>query len=246
VTGSAVEPSGAQSGWKLRRSAVAHVVVADLGGDDDLALDDAAEHHLRRVLRVRNGELVSLTDLSGSWRCATAEGDRGGLRLVPVSPTVTEREPTRRLTIAVAIPKGDRLDWMVQKTTELGVAELVLLRCDRSATAWPDDRIEAQLDRLRRIAVEACRQSRRIWGVTINGPVSAHEVLTLGVMAEPGGRPIAAHDSFIAVGPEGGWSSAELDLANETVSIGPNILRTETAAVAVTALSVGFSHGEWT
>jgi 16S rRNA (uracil1498-N3)-methyltransferase len=229
-----------RSGWATRRAAVAHVVVGDLGSDDpaSLLIDDEVEHHLRRVLRVRNGETVTLTDLAGQWRAAIARVSRDRVELSPNGPIEVEPVPPRTTRLAVAIPKGDRLDWMVQKTTEIGVDRLTLLHADHSTTRWTDDRAAVQLERLRRIAVEACRQSRRVWGVEIDGPVLAVDVVSEAVVAEPGGRPLGVNDSTIAIGPEGGWSPAELAVAGERVSLGPNILRVETAALAAATLSV--------
>ncbi len=239
----AVASGAGRSGWATRRAAVAHVVVGDLGVDDapSLVVDDEIEHHLRRVLRVRDGETVTLTDLAGRWRAAIACVTRDRVALTPAGPVEIEPMPRRTTRLAVAIPKGDRLDWMVQKTTEIGVDRLTLLHADHSTTRWSDERAVVQLERLRRIAVEACRQSRRVWGVEIDGPMRALDVVAQAVVAEPGGRPLGANDSTIAIGPEGGWSPAELASAGERVSLGPNILRVETAALAAATLCVTIS-----
>ena len=79
-------------------------------------------------------------------------------------------------------------------------------------------------------------QSRRVWLPEISGPVRAVEVLPGLAVAEPGGRSVTADDVAIAIGPEGGWSTKELEVAAATVSLGPNILRVETAAVAAAVL----------
>jgi 16S rRNA (uracil1498-N3)-methyltransferase len=242
VTDSAEAPSNKLSSASRRRSA-AHVVVDHVGRDSDAVvfIDDDVEHHLRRVLRLRAGEIVTITDLAGNWRSATvATGDR--MQLVDPSPVEFEPRSDDLLTLAVAIPKGDRLDWMVQKVTELGVDRLVLVHAERSTTRWDHDRSATQLERLRRISVEACRQSRRVWGVDIEGPVPAIDALAGAVVAEPGGRPLSAEDSLIAIGPEGGWSAEELGAAVDRVSLGPNILRVETAAIAAVALRVALCH----
>ena len=243
MTDSAAAPSPESASAARRRSA-AHVVVDHIGSDDDatVLLDDDVEHHLRRVLRLRTGESVTVTDLAGRWREGEVTGGRDRLQLATRGPVVVEPRPLRSPTLAVAIPKGDRLDWMVQKVTELGVGRLVLLHADRSTTRWAAERSAAQLDRLGRIAVEACRQSRRVWGVDIEGPVAAADVLAGAVVAEPGGRPLAAGDATIAIGPEGGWSDEELSIAGDHVSLGPHILRVETAAIAATALCVALGH----
>ena len=243
MTGSADVPSTEPSNAS-RRAAAAHVVIADVGRDADevVPVDGDTEHHLRRVLRLRQGEIVTVTDLRGKWRLAEVGGDRDRVRLVAARPVVTEAPRATPITLAVAIPKGDRLDWMVQKVTELGLDRLVLLHAARSTTRWDADRAATQLDRLRRISVEACRQSRRVWGLEIEGPCPAGDVLGSAVVAEPGGRRLDVDDTVIAIGPEGGWDDDELAAARGRVSLGPNILRVETAAVAATALRVILGH----
>lgn len=226
------------------RSTAAHVLVdRDVWGESaEIPLDDATEHHLQRVLRLRDGEPVGVTDGRGRWCLATVVLDDGRVRLERTSSIVTEGPRSRPITVAAAIPKGDRLEWMVQKVTELGIDRLVLLDAERSVVRWKPDRIERQLDRLQRIADEALRQSRRVVRLAIEAPRPATSVLGDYVVAEPGGRPLTATDTMIAVGPEGGWSDAELAAARERVDLGPTILRTETAAVAVSALCVAFER----
>jgi len=222
----------------MRRSAAAHVFVtaAQLDADASCGLDPEVEHHLDRVLRLRDGELVTVTDGAGRWRATRLVRMVGALHLEPESAVVvTERAAT--LTIASAMPKGDRLDVLVQKTTELGVDAVVLLHCERSVVRWKPERAERQRSRLQRIADEACRQSRRVWRVTIEGPVESSAVLADAAVAEPGGRPVEPGDAVLAIGPEGGWTSTELAAAGERIDLGDNVLRTETAAIAAVALA---------
>lgn len=226
------------------RSTSSHVLLdADLLGDaGSIALVDEVEHHLNKVLRLRDGEVVSVTDGARRWCLATVVRDANGLRLDASSEVVTEPETLRAVTIAAAIPKGDRLDWMVQKVTELGVDRLVLLHADHSAVRWKPDRVDQHLARLQRIADEALRQSRRVVRLAIEAPVSAVEVLGDFVIAEPGGRSLTRADSAVAVGPEGGWITDELNAAGDRIDLGPTILRTETAVVAASTLCVTFNR----
>lgn len=226
------------------RSASAHVLLDPdaLHGDGSIELDRETEHHLRRVLRLRDGEPVGVTDGAGRWLVAAAVLDGSHLRLEPQTGLAIEPRPSAQISLAVAMPKGDRLDWLVQKTTELGVDRLVLLHAERSVVRWKPDRAATQLTRIERIAAEACRQSRRVWRVDIEGPVDAAAVLGEFTVAEPGGRRFAEGDRSIAIGPEGGWSPTELEMASDQVSLGSNILRTETAAVAASALCVTFNR----
>jgi 16S rRNA (uracil1498-N3)-methyltransferase len=214
----------------LRRSA-AHVLVTDVGAP---ALDDASSHHVRRVLRVRDGEVVTVTDGAGRWRRCVMSPDG----LEPSGDIVSVDRRPCPTTIAVAPPKGERLDWLVQKCAEIGVDRVVLVSAERSVVRWDAERAARQLDRLRRIAAEAVLQSRRVWMPELAGPIPVAEVLPAAVAAEPGGRPLAPGDRIVAVGPEGGWTPAELELAVDRVSLGDTVLRVETAAVVAATLLV--------
>ncbi len=214
------------------RSSSAHVIVTDLATP---LLDERDEHHLRRVLRLRDGEPVTVTDGIGAWRpCrfVAAELDVDGeIEHVPAT--------TNPVRLAVAPPKGDRLEWLIQKVTEIGVDRITLVRAERSVVRWDETKAERQVERLARIVREAAMQSRRVHLPVVDGPVDASDVLAAVPAAEPGGRPLAADDHAIAIGPEGGWSPAELSSV-DTVELGPHVLRVETAAVVAAALLV---HG---
>ena len=213
------------------RTSAAHVIVDDI---DVLALDRDDEHHLLRVMRLRDGETVTVTDGLGAWRRAEVDGRT----LRAVGPVEREPEP-RGCTIATAIPKGDRLEWMVQKLTEVGVTEIRLVHFERSVVRWKNDRVVAQLERLRRVAREAAMQSRRVWMPAIVGPVAAADVLAAAevCVADPDGSP-GPVGSFVVIGPEGGFTEAELALAGRRVSLGDTVLRVETAALVAAVRSL--------
>jgi 16S rRNA (uracil1498-N3)-methyltransferase len=206
------------------RSSAAHVFVASL---DDPQPDPDDAHHLFRVLRLRDGESVTVSDGAGGWRPTTVAGGA----LTPSGPTVFETEPAR-CTVAAAIPKGDRCEWMVQKLTEVGVSEIVFLHCARSVVRWEGDRAEKQLARARRVAREAAMQSRRVWLPVLGGPVAFETAAAIpgAVLAEPDGdrdrRP-----ACVIVGPEGGFSAEELAAPMPRVALADTVLRVETAAV---------------
>ncbi len=215
------------------RSSAAHVFVDSLA---DLTLHPDDAHHLFRVLRIRDGEHVTVSDGHGSWQVTQVVGQA----LRPISEPTCE-QGTPQLTIASAIPKGDRAEWMVQKLTEIGVAEIVLLHCERSVVRWEGDRAERQLSRARRVVKEAAMQSRRVWLSTVSGPVPVADVLARDevVVAEPAGVPVDALGWLpraVVIGPEGGFSADELAAAPAMVSLGPNVLRVETAALVAAVL----------
>ena len=215
------------------RRADAHVRVDDV---DTPALDEATRHHLSRVLRLRDGATVTVTDGAGAWRpCRLVAA---GAVVEPAGEITRAARPDPPITIAVAIPKGDRAEWMVQKCTEIGVDRIVLVHAARSVVQWDDARAARHVDRLRRVAAEAAMQSRRVWLPELSGPVPVDEVLATTAVAEPGGRALRGGDTTVAVGPEGGWSPDELAGAADTVSLGPHILRVETAAVVASTLLV--------
>jgi 16S rRNA (uracil1498-N3)-methyltransferase len=199
-------------------------------GDDPVSLDPTDEHHLRRVLRLRAGEHVSVCDGAGSWCWSVVDGD-GRLRLA--SPVVTVAGPAPAITVAFALVKGDRPEWIVQKLTEIGVDRIVPFESARSIVRWRGAKEQHHLDRLRRVAREAAMQSRRLHLPDIAAVGVATDVLREPGMcaAEPSAHPAGPGIVALAIGPEGGFSSDELALANRKVGLPGGVLRSETAAI---------------
>jgi 16S rRNA (uracil1498-N3)-methyltransferase len=199
---------------------------------DDPRLDEGDWHHLTRVLRVRPGERLCLSDGVGSWRTARLAPEPDDLGVV-----VGEVRPGPPVAIGVAVPKGARADLVVQKLTELGADRIVLLHTRRSVVRWDSGDVPGRLERLRRVAREAAMQSRQLFLPRIEGPWTPAEVVADGAavaLAEPGGRAPMPGD-LVLVGPEGGWAPEELALTEGRVGLGPSILRVETAAIALGA-----------
>ncbi len=213
--------------------------------------------HLARVSRIELGETVELFD--GKGLIATGEVsliDRDRVELVVTDIRPGTRDLDFPLVLAAAVPKGDRFDWLVEKATELGVARLVPIIARRSAV----DPRSAKIDRLRRRVVEACKQSGRSRLMDLDEPTrwdawlgSSSSELSTKLIADPLGGPIgtgldAAGGVAIAVGPEGGFAPEEVDAAVRAgyrpVSLGPTILRVETAALAGCAAVVAMAGGK--
>jgi len=209
--------------------AAAHVFVADL---DALELEAEDAHHLSRVLRLRAGEAVTAADGKGTWRPCRWTGSG----IEPGGALVHEPRASPALTVGFAVPKGDRPEWIVQKLTELDVDHIVLCRTDHSVVRWDVDRVARQVDRLRRVAREASMQSRRVWLPTVDGVRTVAELDEEHgrpvAIAQPGGAPPSLTEPTLLVGPEGGWSEAEL-AGRPHVGLGPTVLRVETAAISV-------------
>lgn len=202
--------------------------------------------HLLRVRRVGLRDQVELFDGRGYATCAevTAVG-RDRVELAAVGSPLADRVPSCRLTLATAVPKGERFDWLIEKATELGVAKLVPIITERSVV----DPRDAKLDRLRRRVVEASKQCGRNLLMELERPIPWSSLLERGedeirLLAHPNGSPrgswprsFAGKGSSVtlAVGPEGGFSDAEVDEARTLgwaiVGLGPTILRIETAGL---------------
>lgn len=213
-----------------------HVPVLDA---ETVQLPSEEAHHLIHVLRLKQGAEVSLFD--GKGNSARAEvhriaGREVELRVLGAEPS---RESPLHLTIAVSPPKGDRAVFLVEKLTELGVARIIPLETERGRSG-------GNLERWRRIALEACKQSGRSRVPTIEPKRSVAAVLEeprAVLAAHPGAPPLSLHgnhDVLALVGPEGGWSEGEAALITSRggtlFCLGPRTLRTETAAVAAATL----------
>lgn len=217
---------------ELRRSA-AHAFVDDLDAPE---LNDADRHHLLRVMRLRDGEVVTVSDGRGSWRsCRLLDGGE----LDVDGSVIDEPAPTVALTVGFAMPRGDRLELTVQKLTELGVDRIALLHCERSVTRWDTTKAAKQTAKLALVAREASMQSRRTRLPSIAAPVDViaylraldPSELAAVACAEPQGPELQPSVSTVLVGPEGGWTAAELDAAPRLAGLGETILRIETAAL---------------
>ena len=203
--------------------------------------------HLARVMRCAVGDEVVVFDGSGTaWRARVASIGRDEVML-DVGEAVTASRLTRvPLTLAVALPKGERQKWLVEKLTELGVERLVPLATVRGvAEATP-----AAVERLSRGVVEACKQCGRDGLMQIGGPKSIAEVVggtgggAVLLVADRDGAPLeevatGASQVVALVGPEGGFTEEELAMieaaGGRRVSLGPHVLRVETAAIALAA-----------
>lgn len=218
-------------------------------------LDGEAFHHLIRVLRASIGDVVEVFDGEGhAWegRISALTEDEARIELGVSRPT--SRLPP--ITLAQGLAKGDKLDWVVQKATELGATRFVPLALERSVVRLDEEKGRARSLRWAKIADEAARQSGRSDRMEVEPPTSLalflaqaaargeqtavlweEEVeLRLGAwLAQRPAQPLA-----LIIGPEGGLSRSEVDqvigAGGAAVGLGPRILRTETAGLAALAV----------
>lgn len=199
-----------------------------------MQLRDNDVHHLARVLRLRPNETVSASD--GRGNVVQAHWDGSGVAVDPSAELCVAPAPVPAITVAFSLTKGSHPEQAVQKLTECGVDEIAVVISERSVARWPTGAgAERQMARLDEVARQAAMQCRRAWLPRISGPFTLdafarqHPGLAL---AEPGGKPLSLSTPVVAVGPEGGWSEAELGLTPNLVGLGPHVLRAETAAAA--------------
>ena len=221
---------------ELRRAS-AHVFVEDISHP---VLTDGDVHHLSRVLRLKNGEVVTCSDGHGAWR--VTHWKDGAVE--SVSEVVTEPERSISLTVAIAPVKGDKTDLTIEKLVEIGIDRIAILQpLERSVVRWASDKTSQVMDRYRRIALAAAMQSRRVYLPEIVGPVSLDALGVNGIaMAEPGGQASWDGVRTLVIGPEGGFSPNELASSLPTIDLGSTILRAETAAIVGASLMVAHSR----
>lgn len=226
--------------------------MAEISPERAVLTGDAADHVVRS-LRMRPGETLVVCDMKGAdYHCAVAEISDGSvfLTVLEVRPTVSE--PDVAVTLFQCLPKGDKMESVIQKSVELGVHRIVPVLSARCVSR-PDDRSTAKkLLRWQKIADEAAGQSGRGILPQVAAPVPFAEcAASLGEFDRPmlfyeaGGRPLAGliaggiRTAALLVGPEGGFDPAEVELARkagaEITTLGPRILRTETAPLAALA-----------
>lgn len=215
-----------------------------------------AGQHIARVLRMRPGEELVLFDGSGgehSARIERIQGDRIFLARLGFDPV--EREAPVRVTLLQGISRGERMDWTIQKATELGVHRILPLGSQRSTVKLTAERAEKRRDHWQAVAISACEQCGRNRIPEVTAPLSLEKALEevssyplkLSLRGDAQTRPADLPDSpgqvCIAIGPEGGLDQNELQALEHAgfrgLRLGPRVLRTETAGLAAMAALLG-------
>jgi 16S rRNA (uracil1498-N3)-methyltransferase len=212
-------------------------------------LTAAASHHALRVLRLTDGAPIELFDGAGASATARLIDATGRFELT--GPIQTEPHQALRIRVAQALVSQQKMDWLVEKAVELGVAELVVIHCARCEIKLDADRTQRRLDHWRSCIESACRQSRRNRVPSISAPLALTQWLAqqcpdrLRLVLDRSGQPLdrarlVAGPVDLLIGPEGGFTPAELSAAQSAgfvaTRIGPRVLRTETAALAAIAM----------
>ncbi len=207
--------------------------------------------HLTRVLRVEAGQRYEISDNRNVYlaEIETARKEHVVFRTLEKLPPP---EAGTRFILCAALIKFDHFEWMIEKATELGVAEIIPVQTARSEHGL-ERAAQKRIERWRRIALEASQQARRAFLPQITGPVKLERAAAIEAgrrlafdeaSAAPVRAAAQAESVALLIGPEGGWTDEERTLFRgwESVSLGPLILRAETAAIAALAIAGAMSR----
>ena len=233
-------------------------VTADAVTPPTIRITDPLLRHLRDSLRLHPGETLTLTDQTGRrYRTEIVQVTTKAIEARILDQTIAPPRTTPTLVLAQALLKGEKMDWIVQKATELGVDRIVPVHTAHGVVKIQPERVDHQKARWERIALEAAQQSERWTVPTIDVPTNLKSLfhrqasattkiilserskeLPLAKATLPSGG--AQNTIVLLIGPEGGWDTGELHQADEAgfqaVTIGQRILRAETAAIAAISI----------
>lgn len=216
-----------------------------------LTLDRHTSHYLSNVLRAKAGQQIKVFDGLGNEHLAevtSIDKKQTTLRLLERLPTIAESKLS--ISLGIGISKGERMDWVIQKSTELGVQNITPLFTERAELKIKADRLQKKMQHWRQITISACEQCNRAYLPIIHEPQALSDWVE-NLQAEK--KYVLHHRSEdklntqstvknigLLIGPEGGLSKQEINLSQEKkfkpLGLGPRILRTETAPVAAVAI----------
>jgi 16S rRNA (uracil1498-N3)-methyltransferase len=215
-----------------------------------LVVEGTAANHIMRVLRLRSGDALTVFDGSGAEFGARIEEFRKDAVIVSVDEhRMVDRESPLSLTLAQGISRGERMDWIIQKATELGATRIVPVFTQRSVVRLDDKQAERKLQHWRAITIAACEQCGRNRLPDLVTPMDFFDVLPETFTPNSTRLLLSPHAELriddlrelhggvtVLIGPEGGLDEVEQEAALaagfKSVRMGPRVLRTETAAIA--------------
>lgn len=214
-------------------------------------LPEAQAHYIGRVLRHAVGDAVQLFDGSGQeYRGELIEVGKKNVRVELHEQLNGQLESLLRVHLGQGLSRGERMDWAIQKATELGAAEITPIVSERCEVRLKDERADKRLAHWRQVAISACEQCGRSVLPVIHAPLALADWLKqsdaeLKLVLHPVAAPLASHAKpatlAFLIGPEGGLSDAEVEQAKgsgfHAARLGPRVLRTETAPVVALAIA---------
>jgi 16S rRNA (uracil1498-N3)-methyltransferase len=219
---------------------------------DCIELETGAARHLTSSLRMNSGQLVTLFNgQGGEYTAELVEAKKGKASVRITEFDQTDRESSLSIHLGIGISRGERMDWIIQKATELGVSKITPLFTERCEVKLSGDRLAKKIIHWQQVAISACEQSQRNKVPKINDPLKPDQwqtscdaslKLVLHHRAEKSLGDMFAPSAEIAllIGPEGGLSEYEIEQAISLdfspLALGPRVLRTETAPLAAISI----------
>ncbi|MGE4349268.1 MAG: 16S rRNA (uracil(1498)-N(3))-methyltransferase [Candidatus Berkiella sp.] len=224
-----------------------------LSKNQTLSLDSEASHYVSKVLRLKENDQIFLFNGEGGEYLAQIKHLKKTIMVQLIDYQLINRESSLQIHLGHGLARADKMDWVIQKTSELGVTTITPLETQRSIIKLENDRKEKRQTHWERIAISACEQSGRTSIPLVHQPQpvktwALQSFEGISVFFDPKSttsiKSLKPHSHFrIAVGPESGWSDDEIQcLKNHgfiALSLGPRILRTETASVTAVSLLQG-------
>ena len=230
-----------------------------LCADTVITLTDSAANHVGKVLRMRPGDpLILFNGEGGSWQAEVHLVSKKQVEARTLDKFEEDNESSLRIELGQSLSRGERMDYAIQKATELGVTDITLLFSERCEVKLNSERQEKRLQHWQQVAISACEQCGRNRVPTIHAPVSLDTWLTnrqtdlnfvLHHRTEKQLKGFERPQSVsLLIGPEGGLTATEIEQAQNRgfhpLALGPRVMRTETAPVAAAAV-LQYLWGDW-
>ena len=223
-----------------------------LSPDASFILPEEQSHYIGKVLRMKSGDqLILFNGEGGEYDACLTDIQKKSITVQTSLFRDINNESTLSIHLGLALSKGDRMDFAIQKSTELGVSEITPIISDRTELKLSGDRLIKKVQHWQKIAISACEQCSRHIPPTINTPISLNDWLThtkSDISFVLHHRTTKAIESFsetpnniaLLIGPEGGLTVDEISLAEENnfnaLRLGPRVMRTETAPIAAISI----------
>ena len=231
--------------------------------NQNIYLDDSSAHHAIQVMRVKTNDRFIVFNGDGfDYLAEVIEIEKRKLKLHVLSRSINATESPVKVTLVQSLSSNEKMDWIIQKATELGVNHILPIYSTRSIIKLDTARAEKKLMHWQQVAVSACEQSGRAKIPEIHQPISFIKALQLSmlnkntlkiILATNGSAsfeslPTLNHqDIVLLIGPEGGFSEEEITLARNhlyiALKLGPRVLRTETAPLSILSI-IQYRYGD--
>lgn len=216
-----------------------------------IQLPEASAHYISRVLRMQAGDALQLFDGSGlEFRGVIVEAGKKSVTIELDDGEPGQPDSPLQVHLGQVLSRGERMDWAIQKATELGVTAITPLFSERCEVRLNDERTQKRLEHWQQVAISACEQCGRSSVPQIHAPVAIGQwqntvAADLKLVLHPDAQPLTSHARpqrlALLIGPEGGLSEAEVAAAQSAgfhaACFGPRVLRTETAPVVALSLT---------